>query len=310
MLNLTNIQNLEYEDLENLFFDVGIFASGYESRSIFLAQKLDPEKIKHKVILGFLEHKDDPTRQQNDLFYATKYCPPTLLSSNDQEALFEILRAVDKKNGESSHINLLMDYTSMARLWYSGILNYFRFIKERTVDIYINYSLGKYSKELIDYSYSSINSIPSLEGSLSTLNKTLLVLSVGFNPYLIKSVLEEIEPNQVIGILPTKSGLEEYNEQSHFIKTDILSTDIEDWVHSPIDDLESIFRTYAEITSFNINDKDIIFLSLGPKIFTLASILVSQRFDQVTCLYLKAKRSSSNIEASGKLICNKLSYRP
>lgn len=193
----------------------------------------------------------------------------------------------------------------MSRLWYSGILHFLR-LQKNEISVVLNYSLGVYEKKFRDISYLSINSLPSHEGSLSSNNKTLLVLAIGFSPYMIKSVIEEIEPNEIIGVLPLEDT---YKDMSELIQDD-LTKDIDDWVRCPISDLESIFRNYAEICNNNIHKRDLIFLSLGPKIFTIASILVSQRFEQVTCLYLKyPTNNKEDIKPSGQFICNRIEYQ-
>jgi hypothetical protein len=309
MLNLKTVENITFDRIQNQLFDLAIFASGYESRCVHLASHIDLNKVSIKLAFGFAEHSEIESRQANDRFYKENSIEPITVSSQDEKALFDKLVSTFEILKDKTEINLLIDYTSMSRLWYSGILNFLRLQNKNSVNVYLNYSLGEYTNNFLDYSYTSINSLPSHEGSLSSNNKTLLVLAIGFSPYMVKSVIEEIEPNEIIGILPIPNIKPKYEQISEEIKNDILTQDIENWIRCPINDLESIFRTYAELTSSNIHRKDLIFLSLGPKIFTLASILVSQRFDQVTCLYLKSSSGSNgDVKATGDFICNKITY--
>lgn len=309
MINIKEVCNIPFDELKQLYFDVGIFASGYESRASQLAKELDFRKIGKPIVYGFAEHNNHKVRESNDSFYSKRGATPIVVSSQDEKEIYNSLIEIFSCLSDKSEINVLIDYTSMSRLWYSGILNFVRLQKKSIVNVYINYSLGEYQNEFLDYSYTSINSLPSHEGSLSSNNKTLLVLAIGFSPYLVKSVIEEIEPNQIVGILPIPNIKEKYELKSEQIKNDILTKDIDDWIRCPINDLENIFRTYAELASTNLNRKDLLFLSLGPKIFTLASILVSQRFEQVTCLYLKsANEKTDDVTATGDYICNKVVY--
>jgi len=308
MLNLVKVENISFDELRDNSFDIGIFASGYESRCIFLAQNIDSLKIKYKLVLGFFEHSDDETRKNNDEFYEKEYSKILVISSQEEKKIYSHLISLFAMMKEQSEIRILIDYTSMSRLWYSGILNFIRLQSKKEIVIFLNYSLGQYDESFLDNSYTSINSIPFHEGTLSSNTKTLLVLAVGFTPYVIRSVIEEIEPNQTIGILPI--SIDNKHEMfSSEIKTDILVKDIDEWINCPINDLESIFSTYAYITNTNLSSRDILFLSLGPKIFTVASLLVSQRFHQVTCLYLKSSGSKKNdVKPTGDLICNKITY--
>jgi hypothetical protein len=134
------------------------------------------------------------------------------------------------------------------------------------------------------------------------------VLCIGYSPYLVKAVIDDIEPNGTIGILAIPDSQSKLLQKLPVIQ-EILKGDIDQWISCPISDLEYIFRTYAEIISNSIHEKDILFLSLGPKIFTVASILVSQRFDSLTCLYLKYPKSKAkDIQADGTTILSKISY--
>ncbi len=309
MLNLKDVCNISFDELNEIYFDVGIFASGFESRASYLAKVIDFKKIEKPIVYGFAEHRINEIRISNDEFYSLQGVTPVIVSSQEEKDIYNSLISQFARFDDKSVINVLIDYTSMSRLWYSGVLNFIRLQSKKMINVYLNYSLGEYQSEFLDYSYTSINSLPSHEGSLSSNNKTLLVLAIGFSPYMVKSVIEEIEPNQIVGILPIPNIKEKYEQKSEQIKNDLLTRDIDDWIRCPIDNLENIFRSYAEIASTNLNRKDLLFLSLGPKIFTLASILVSQRFEQVTCLYLKsANGNTDDVKATGDFICNKVSY--
>ncbi len=309
MLNLISVRNIAISEIKDIAFDIGIFASGYESRATFVAKSIDFEQIHYPLVLGFKEFEHNPVRKQNDLFYSEKGSKAVLISSAEEKGIYSELITIFTKLDDTATVRILVDYTSMARLWYSGILNFLRFQQEKDIEVYLTYSIGIYEKaKFLDYTYSEISSLPSHEGSLSANVRTLLVLGVGYSPYLVKAVIEDIEPNSTLGIIASSLDPNYSPNNMSDIKT-ILKGDINHWVKCPIQDLEYIFRTYAEIVSNNIYKRDILFLSLGPKIFTIASILISQRFESVTCLYLKQpKNPSINIQPSGQIVCNKILY--
>jgi hypothetical protein len=309
MLDLKNVENITIEDIKKVSFDLAIFASGYESRAVYLAKNLNLQSYGKKIVFGFAEHHQNEIRKSSDNYYSENSVSPVIINAQEEKEIYKSLVNLFEQLNDKTELNVLIDYTSMSRLWYSGILNFLRLQEKLKINVYLNYSLGKYAGSYLDYSYTSINSLPAHEGSLSSNNKTLLVLAIGFSPFMVKSVIEEIEPNEIIGILPIPNIIKEYETKSEEIKNDVLTKDIDDWICCPINNLENIFRTFAELASNNIHRKDLIFLSLGPKIFTLASILVSQRFDQVTCLYLKTSNGNNlDVEATGNFICNKVTY--
>tara|TARA_R110000851_G_scaffold77514_3_gene170533 strand:+ start:16753 stop:17697 length:945 start_codon:yes stop_codon:yes gene_type:complete len=314
MLKLTEIQDIKIEDISSHVFDLGIFASGYESRSSYLIRNLDESIILNKMVFGFKNFRHNKIREENDQIFKDKgFSEINILGQGDSRLIYDLLIETDLAIfSKKKEIKILIDYASMSRMWYSSILNFFRTLKDINVEVFLNYSPGEYKDfEFIDYSYSSIDSLPSHEGSLSSNTKTLLILGIGFSPYLIKSVIEEIEPNEIIGILPMPSVNSSYDKKIKEIKNELLVRDIKNWVKCPVKSLESTFRIYAELTNEAIDSKDILFLSVGPKILTMASLLVSQRFDQVTSLYLKTpKLEDKDVKATGEFICNRIKYIP
>lgn len=309
MLNLHNIVNTDIEEIESTQFDLGIFASGYDGRASFLAKKILPLNIKNNIILGFSEYRNSPKRRENDSFYLEKYNNPFILSgSSDRELYLELNKIFDSKFKEKEELKLLLDYTSMSRLWYSGIMNYIKLQDNKKITVYLNYCMGDYKDEIHEYGYNSIHSLPSHEGTLTSKGKTVLVIPIGFYPDIIRAVIEEIEPNDIIGILGIPSIIEKYEKRCLEVQQN-LNSDIKKWLNCPVFDIEAIFRTYAEIINNNTN-KEVMFLPLGPKTFNIASILIGQKFEHITCLYLKSKSNEMNsVEATGDHICTKVIYK-
>jgi hypothetical protein len=54
MLNLREVDNIDIHELKQVSFDIAIFASGYESRSIFLAQNLQLKNFSKNNISHWL----------------------------------------------------------------------------------------------------------------------------------------------------------------------------------------------------------------------------------------------------------------
>jgi hypothetical protein len=308
MPNLYNIIKSSSDEILGARFDLGIFASGFDGRASYLAKQVNPQNITHPLVIGFREFTNNETRVKNDDFYTTHYKKPIILAASRDKEIFEALNSIFTKFPDNKDLKVLLDYTSMSRLWYSGILNYFKLQNNRQIEVYLNYCPGNYAGEIHDYGYNSIHALPSHEGSLSSNLRTLLIIPTGFYPDIVKSVINKIEPNEIVGILAIPSIKKEYECYCLKAKKE-LEIDILKWLNCPVDDMEAIFRAYADIINNNPN-KEIIFLPLGPKIFNMASILISQRFDNVTCLYLETRVNPENsVDATGDCICTKVIYQ-
>ena len=307
MLSLYDVKNIDVRDIETTQFDIGLFASGFDARASFLPKKIDPSNVDNKLILGFSEWRDSEHRKGNDLFYREKYAEPEVLSSSSDREIYCELNKIFKTLKDKDELRILLDYTSMSRLWYSGILNYVKLQNRKKIEVYINYCSGDYVGKIYDFGYSTINSLPGQEGVLTSNDRTTLVIPVGFYSDIVRAVIQEIEPNEIVGILGIPSLKKEYEERANKTKDD-LGGEIKKWLSCPVHDLEAIFRTFSEIINNSIHH-EIMFLPLGPKTFNMASILVSQRFEHITCLYLKTKSNDQNsVGATGDCVCNKITY--
>lgn len=310
MLNLNSITNIDFNEIKSLHFDLAIFASGYDARASFLPQSVNAKNICNNMILGFSEFRNSNERTRNDSFYRASFSEPIILGASEDRPIYSQLDHIFANQlSDKKEIKILLDYTSMSRLWYSGILNYLKMMSDKIIEVYICYCLGDYAGcKIHNIGYNSIQSLPSHEGTLTSNDRTTLVVPVGFYADIIRAIKEEIEPNNTIGILGIPSLKKEYEERCLETQRE-LDGDIQKWIKCPVNDLESIFRTYAEIINNSI-DSEVIFLPLGPKTFNMAAILVSQRFEYVTCLYLKTNSNPQNsVGATGDIVCNKIIYR-
>lgn len=91
MLSLKSIQNIKIETLKEEYFDLAIFASGYESRASYLARTLDLSKSKRIIVLGFAEYNDVPVRLENDEFYKSNGVEILLVSTINEKVIYDKL---------------------------------------------------------------------------------------------------------------------------------------------------------------------------------------------------------------------------
>jgi hypothetical protein len=68
-----DITGIEFSDVERSFYDLGIFASGYEERGINVASLLDPSMISGVSVIGFSNRRDGGKRKENDRFFKERW---------------------------------------------------------------------------------------------------------------------------------------------------------------------------------------------------------------------------------------------
>jgi len=125
-------------------YDVSLFASGYESRCIHAPKLISHDMIANPLVFGFEEESHSGKRDQNDDYFREEWnCVPIPLSSDDETPIYEHLNEYTQSLDCPLHI--LMDYSSMSRLWYTAVLNWARFATfEKDVIIDFVYTMGRY----------------------------------------------------------------------------------------------------------------------------------------------------------------------
>jgi hypothetical protein len=77
----------------------------------------------------------------------------------------------------------------------------------------------------------------------------------------------------------------------------------------PLFSVEKTYVNLAEIVSLHKSDADIVFVPMGPKPHVLASILLSMKFGEVTCLRVSTiDGNQNNIISSGHVIATGLVF--
>ena len=123
-------------------YDVSLFASGYESRSIYAPGVFDPRRVVTPLVFGFTEERNIGLRPDNDVFFVERWkCEPILLSGDDEKPIYEYLTSCTQHI--TGRVHILVDYSSMSRLWHAAVLNWARFgMIGREVVIDFAYSMG------------------------------------------------------------------------------------------------------------------------------------------------------------------------
>ena len=123
MIHTKIINKLNPSSIEVIEFDLVICSSGYETRATFLIEKFKINS-KRKVALLFDDKIDKFNRRRNDsIFKENGY---ELIQSNGDFGI-EINKLLDDTILEcKGNVSILIDYSSMTRIWYASILKYLK----------------------------------------------------------------------------------------------------------------------------------------------------------------------------------------
>ena len=282
-MELVHAHQVAFEELLNENIDVLIAACGIESRSSHLIQ-LSQFNARKKIALIFKEGHDEGSWKQNEIIFRENGFDCYELSSNETGEIISLLEKLCDKSF-CENIKLVIDYSSMTKIWYGTIINYFAFndLGYNNLVVYFCYTpehfvppaarKGKLlNPEPIFFNRPSINE-----------NKPLaLIIGLGYEDTRVEFLFDFFKPDDVYFFLPNPSFDEKYTQMAKAGNRKVLSNVKASHLFSyPAKELEEID---SKLTSLCLSLRlkyRVNLISLGPKTFSLASFLLNARYPDI-----------------------------
>lgn len=312
-MRVYKVNDVNVAELAEQQYDIGIWASGYEERSIFVPNKvIEQGKVDETIVFGYEEARTVFNRPDNDKYYARNWTKQiTIADDNDDTAIYNRLRQLNIPDKDV--VRVVVDYSTMSRLWYASILNWIRFLSGSSrVEIDFLYSFGRYKGEFAPLVIEDILAIPGYEGSPISDVPSLAIFGLGFDGIATLSALDQLEPNIVYAYLASPGAGQDYPEKAKHCNRILISDYVrEKLLELPISSVEVTFGSLTELISPHRGKTNIILIPMGPKPHVLAAILLSLRFErEVTCLRVRGKREPKvDVEAEGRVVATRVSFK-
>lgn len=287
-------------------YDMCVFASGYESRCTYVSSRVDPARVREPAVFGFTEAAKGPNRTRSDTFFLDNWKRmPIPLSGDDEKPIYDYLHE-HAKSLES--VRILIDYSSMSRLWYTAVLNWARFAASgRTVTIDFAYSIGEYATEEVPFVVRDMVSLPGCEGRAYRLRESVAVFGLGFHGLATLCVLDHLEPDTVYAFLASPGASPEYEAKTRQENRELMNDHKTQAVlEVPLPSVEAAYRSLAEMIAPHRADGEITLVPMGPKPHVLASILVAMRFPEVACLRVTSMAKGPDVLPTGALLVTRV----
>ncbi len=310
-MSIHQVYDCAFDDLVREKYDVAVFASGYEARCTFVPQKFEGSGIKTPLVLGFKDLAETEPRIAHDDYYRSHWkVEPKIAKSGNDFVIQALLNEIVMKGGNISRI--LVDCSSMSRLWYSGILNWARYgnsAGETTIDFI--YAFGKYEDKNLPMIIEDMILIPGCEGDALQSQQSLAIFGLGFNGWAALSVLERLEADEIFAFIASPGASPNYPDQVRDLNKDFLEEPRVNLVlELPLRSVEASYRILSELVTPHRFKDSVTLVPMGPKPHVLASILVSMRFPEVSCMRVSAKREfPEKIEANGEVVAARVVVR-
>jgi len=288
-------------------YDLVVLASGYEKRCVHAPTVLENVKRDNVLVLGFEKHQEDPQRQENDAYFERVWTDdPLVFSSDDEGPLYEKLNELFADRRDL--LRIAVDYSSMSRLWYAGILNWARHASHvGRLEIDFGYSMGTYSGIPDSIVIKDIEAVPGCEGGASRFQESVVVLGLGFYGMMAQCVLEHLEPDSVFPFIALPGTRPDIVDLVMERNEALLSRIGRRPLNIPLTSIETASRYLAELVMPFRRDCEVALIPMGPKPHVLASIILSMRFPEIVCLRVSHDRTGDEqVTATGDLVVTRV----
>ena len=290
-------------------YDLAFFALGYETRCTAVVHAL-LTKWKRKTLKKIVISFDDKSKN----FEVNKKCYDSFssdfnymsFSADDDQDIYQLLR---QETQELNKVSILIDYSSMSRIWYTAIINWAKLLSaEKEIIIDFIYNLGDYKTNDNPMVIQGISPVPGCEGSAPRQSESVAIFGLGFHGYTALCVLDQLEPDVVYALLAYPAGSDAYEKKSFDDNSDLLSK-AQKQIKLPLHSVENTYRYLSEIVASELaRHREVTLIPMGPKTHILSSILVALSFPEVTCLRVRHTNDSIDVIPRESFIFTRVTF--
>lgn len=296
-MELSGIQHIEPEGLNEFDPDLLITTLGYESRATHVARMLGHLNC-GKIALSTTENLKDHAFESNRLYFESAGFEVIPVSSGHPD-----YRSILSPLGNGA-VRVLFDCTSMSPHWYYELFRWFSENQEdySSATVRFVYTMADYVepgppqkvKRLIDF--SDLGKVPGKK------KKKALMLGLGHEESLCQSIYRIVKPD-LLYLFYADPPVDKQFVEKLFVNNHALINEvpIRNLVAYPIRNGQVIYQNLIDTILPLRNDYSITIVPMGPKIFSVASMLVHIRYPDTRISYpLIRKRPVIDRHACGE----------
>ncbi|MFC1518840.1 hypothetical protein ACFL6Z_03885 [Pseudomonadota bacterium] len=310
-MNKLHVDDLSIGELSHTRYDLAIFSCGYEERCIDVATRLNSDNIDRVLVIAFDQHQDNPIRQDCLDYFESDWKHHDLLEVSQRE-IFNIYKKLSQivDESKSENISILIDYTSMSRVWYAAMLNYLVKFSTKKVTVDLTYATAIYKNLDLNVELGELRIVPGCEGISLTKKHNAAIFMLGFDRYGPQRLYNLLNPNKCFGIMASPAATYDYENTCLEKNKDFISHylgGVDNLVKLPINSLSTCYDNMSQMLSPLKRDYNVSIIPFGPKPHILAAILCSFNFPNVTCLYSEyIRKTTVEVESSGDFVISRL----
>ncbi|HJZ41487.1 MAG TPA: hypothetical protein VJ203_14060 [Bacteroidales bacterium] len=280
-MELLQINEIDYTELRHQKFDYFIAACGYQPRCTYLAEKTDAVLAeKHLLIID--EPDPGENRSRNLQVFARLGFNMHHASVKESRNVEELVSKITGKPAD--HLNLLIDYSCMPKMWYSVLVdsitrNNFRAGK---ISLFLSYTPKKFDCVSSNPSVDYIGPILQNKDKLKDKRPVSMVISLDNKHQSIVEAIKQIRPANILAFIPECSHDPEYtkmvlqNNKALLERFGITRVIHYDARHPGI--INSLLTTHCLDQRI---ESEVMIVPQGPKTFSMMAMLLSVRYPDI-----------------------------
>ncbi|MDF1574439.1 MAG: hypothetical protein P1P86_04515 [Bacteroidales bacterium] len=285
-MELSAIQHIDSEKVADFKADIFITTLSFETRATNVARMMEQASCK-KIALEKVHGVREFSYRDNSSYFEEQGFEVFQVESEIPDVA-AILQDLTVNNSR-----ILIDCTSMPPGWYYAFFRWFyeKHNGDGRVNIRIVYTMASYVRQAGSHRVKEISDFLHEEIKPGYAKKTALILGIGHEKKISESIYKFINPD-LLYLFYADPPAEKRFVEKVFINNHKLinSVPIRNLISYPIRNGQIIYQSLIDTILPLRNDYTIVLIPQGPKIFSVAAMLVHMGYPDVKISYPVLKK--------------------
>lgn len=306
------VSDVSFDKISLPKYDLAVFGIGVESRCDFVLGKMVEYGIKVRRMLVLAFHDFAPELKARFLTLAKQMNCEIIFEIMSSDSFGDVDNLLDRTIGHGCPSDVLVDYSTMSRVWYSALLFWFyRNAKDcRSLRLDMLYACGKYTKEVAskEVSIKAISAVPGCSGSVFRLAPTAVVFGLGFYGYASLCAAEQLEPDKIFTVSTIENPVRGFSVEDQPGNKELILP-AEKNFKIPLESVATAYQCFMNVAmTCYARNEEVILVPMGPKPHVLAATLASLSDRRICTLRVRHNQYQSDIAPSEKLVATRVSF--
>ena len=281
-MELSAIHHIDPHKLNDFEADLFITALGNETRCTTIARRMEDATCR-KIALSHPDHRKDHSFEANRKYFEDHHFDIIPVESE----VPDMNRILDDKPGGT--INIIFDCTSMSQRWYYEFFRWFNNNPDdfEAANLRFTYTMANYVDHGPTKKVKRIREFLKTEDRNRKEKKKVLILGMGHEENVSESIYNIVKPD-LLYLFYADPPLDKQFVNNHALIND---TPIRNLVAYPIRNDQMIYQSLIDIILPLRNEYSIILVPEGPKIFSVASMLIHLSYPDTIISYPVFKKN-------------------